>query len=66
MNHSQVKEIVEKSIHDSHNYNFMVTMANGDKKKMRMFISVDGGYANLRSVAVLKGGAYHVKNSGNP
>lgn len=42
MNHSQVKEIVEKSIHDSHNYNFIVTMANGDKKKMRMFISVDG------------------------
>jgi len=43
MNHQQVKEIVEKSIRDSQNYNFMVTMANGDKERKRMFIA-QGGY----------------------
>ena len=42
MNHSQVKEIVEKSIHDSNNYNFLVTYANGDKDRKRLFISRDG------------------------
>lgn len=42
MNHSQVKEIVEKSIHDSSNYNFLVTYADGTKERKRMFISTDG------------------------
>lgn len=42
MNHSQVKEIVEASIRDSRNYNFVVTMANGDKERKRLFISRDG------------------------
>lgn len=42
MNHSQIKEIVEKSIHDSNNYNFLISYANGDKERKRLFISRDG------------------------
>ena len=55
MNHSQVKEIVENSIHDSQNYNFMVTMANGDKKKMRMFISEGGWVCEFKKRSRTKG-----------
>ena len=42
MRYSEIKEIVEKSIHDSSNYNFLVTYADGTKEKKRMFISRDG------------------------
>ncbi len=42
MNHSQIKEIVENSIHNSNNYNFLVTFADGSKERKRMFISKDG------------------------
>ena len=42
MRHSDIKEIVEKAIHDSGNYNFLITYANGDKERKRLFISRDG------------------------
>ena len=42
MRYSEIKEIVEKSIHDSSNYNFLVTYADGTREKKRMFISRDG------------------------
>ncbi len=42
MNHQQVKDIVDKSIRESKNYNFVVTMANGDKERKQLFISNDG------------------------
>ena len=42
MNHSEIKAVVEKSIKDCQNYNFVITMANGDKERKRLFISNDG------------------------
>jgi len=42
MNHSEIKAVVEKSIKDCQNYNFVITMANGDKERKRLFISSDG------------------------
>lgn len=42
MNHSEIKAVVEKSIKDCQNYNFAITMANGDKERKRLFISRDG------------------------
>lgn len=42
MNHSEIKAVVEKSIKDCQNYNFVITMANGDKERKRLFISRDG------------------------
>ena len=42
MNHSEIKAVVEKSIKDCQNYYFVITMANGDKERKRLFISRDG------------------------
>jgi hypothetical protein len=42
MNHQQVKDIVDKSIRESKNYNFVVTYADGSKERKRLFISNDG------------------------
>ena len=42
MNQSEIKAVVEKSIHDSQNYNFVVTYADGSKERKRLFISNDG------------------------
>lgn len=42
MNQSEIKAVVEKSIKDCQNYNFVITMANGDKERKRLFISNDG------------------------
>ena len=42
MNLSEIKAVVEKSIHDSQNYNFVVTYADGSKERKRLFISNDG------------------------
>ena len=55
MNHSQVKEIVEKSIHDSSNYNFLVTYADGSKERKRLFISQDGYVCEFKKRSRTKG-----------
>ena len=55
MNHQQVKDIVDKSIRESKNYNFVVTMANGDKERKRMFISRDGWVCEFKKRSRTRG-----------
>ena len=55
MNHSQVKEIVEKAIHESNNYNFLITYADGVKERKRLFISRDGYVCEFKKRSRTKG-----------
>ena len=55
MNHSQVKDIVEKTIHESNNYNFLITYADGVKERKRLFISRDGYVCEFKKRSRTKG-----------